>query len=163
MVWHEAWEDIDLDNGLIHVKYNIDRKGKLKPPKTFASIRTIELMPKAMEVIMRQIDITFNKPTLLETVYYKYEKTKIAERHRVFLSRADKPYIRPELTSVPKQWKNWLIAADLTHRPPYHLRHTFASQMLMVGADITWLAGQLGDWGMIQKIYGKWIPNEKSN
>jgi integrase len=158
-----AWEDIDLENGLIHVKYNIDREGKLKPPKTFSSIRTIELMPRAMEVIMRQADITFNKPTILETVYYKYQKTKIVERHRVFLSREDKPYIRPELTSVPKQWQNWLIAANLTHRPPYQLRHTFASQMLMVGADITWLAGQLGhcNWGMIQKIYGKWIPNEK--
>jgi integrase len=158
-----AWEDIDLENATINIKYNIDREGKLKPPKTPASLRVIELLPKAMEVIKRQMSLTFDQPTLIETVYYKHGRTKLVKRHRLFLSRDNQPYKRPELTSAPKQWENWLIAANLEHRPPYQLRHTFASQMLMIGADITWLAGQLGhcDWGMIRKIYGKWIANEK--
>jgi len=33
----------------------------------------------------------------------------------------------------------------------------------MIGADPIWLASQLGhsDWGMIRKVYGKWIPGER--
>lgn len=158
-----AWEDVDLDKETISVKYNIDREGKLKPPKTFASIRTIELLPKAIEVLERQLTKTFELPTHLETAHYKYNKTRLVERHRVFLSRGNKPYKRPELTTAPGQWKNWLLKANLDHRPPYQLRHTFASRMLMVGGDKSWLATQLGHTNtkMLDIIYGKWIPKEK--
>ncbi|GIU31441.1 hypothetical protein L2719_12260 [Shewanella schlegeliana] len=33
----------------------------------------------------------------------------------------------------------------------------------MIGADPSWLAGQMGhsDWGMIRKIYAKWIKAAK--
>ncbi|RTR26816.1 hypothetical protein EKG39_21235 [Shewanella atlantica] len=50
-----------------------------------------------------------------------------------------------------------------THRPAYQLRHTYASQLLMAGAEPSWLANQMGhsDWGMIRKIYAKWISSEK--
>jgi len=67
--------------------------------------------------------------------------------------------MRPELTTAPKQWENWLIKAGIEHRPPYQLRHTYASRMLKSGANHVWLAKQMGhgDWGMIRTIYGKWI------
>jgi integrase len=86
-----AWEYIDLENVTINIKYNIDRKGKLKPPKIPASIRHIELLPKAMEVIKRQIALTLDQPTILETVDYKYGHTKFVKRHRVFLNRENQP------------------------------------------------------------------------
>jgi integrase len=158
-----AWEDLDLVKGILHVRFNIDREGKLKPPKTSASIRKIELMPLALEVLKRQREKTFMLPALIETVHLKYKKTKQIERRRIFLSRGNKPYQQPELTTVPKQWANWLRQAKLIHRPPYQLRHTFASQMLMAAAEPIWLAGQMGhsDWGMIRKIYGKWIAGER--
>ncbi|RZM77112.1 hypothetical protein C3B51_17170 [Pseudoalteromonas rubra] len=43
------------------------------------------------------------------------------------------------------------------------MRHFFASQMLMAGADPAWLAKQLGhkDWGMIRKVYARWVLEEK--
>ncbi|PKH62866.1 hypothetical protein CXF83_09850 [Shewanella sp. Choline-02u-19] len=87
------------------------------------------------------------------------------KRRRVFVSRKNEPYKRPELSTTPKQWKNWLIKAGLAHRPAYQLRHTYASQLLMIGAEPSWLAGQMGhsDWGMIRKIYATWIKAEKPN
>ncbi|MEG3753130.1 tyrosine-type recombinase/integrase [Psychromonas arctica] len=158
-----AWEDIDLKEGIAHVKYNINRQGQLKPPKTKSGIRKIELLPLALDVLKRQRSQTYLIPPLIETVHYKLGKTQQVIRRRVFLSRENKPFKRPELSTVPKQWADWLRQAKLIHREPYQLRHTFASQMLMIGADPIWLAKQLGhtDWGMIRKIYGKWIPNER--
>jgi len=158
-----AWEDIDLDQGLIKVRYNIDRQGRLKSPKTSAGIRIIEAMPKAMTVLIRQRAKTFMLPSITETVHLKFKKTKKIVRRRVFLSRANKPFVRPELNTVQGAWAGWLRQAKLIHRPPYQLRHTFASQMLTAGAEPMWLAKQLGhsDWGMIRKIYGKWIASER--
>ncbi|MCL1058661.1 site-specific integrase [Shewanella gelidimarina] len=158
-----AWEDVDLENLKIHVKYNITRQGNLKPPKTTAGHRVIELLPRALEVLLQQKEETFSVPSRRETIYYKNQKTKVVERKRVFLGRNNEPYKGPELTSTTNYWKNWLIEAGLTHRPAYQLRHTYASQLLMAGAEPLWLAKQMGhsDWGMIRKIYGQWVSNEK--
>ena len=158
-----AWEDIDFEKQIIRVKYNLTRRGNLKPPKTVAGHREIELLPKAMEVLIEQKEQTFSSAARNETIYYKNQKSKTIKRRRVFLSRNNQPYLRPELSTTPKQWENWLIKAELAHRPAYQLRHTYASQLLMVGAELSWLAKQMGhsDWGMIRKIYGKWITAEK--
>ena len=158
-----AWEDIDLVKGIAHVKYNINRKGQLKPPKTSAGIRKIELMPKALEIIDEQRSFTFMHPPINETLHLKHGRKKQIERRRIFLSRDNRPYLRPELTTAPKQWANWLRKAKLIHREPYQLRHFFASQMLMARAEPAWLAKQLGhkDWGMIRTIYARWIEDER--
>ncbi|KZX00108.1 hypothetical protein JL49_13535 [Pseudoalteromonas luteoviolacea] len=158
-----AWEDVDLVKGIAHVKYNINRKGQLKPPKTAAGIRKVELMPSALEVLKEQQEHTFMLPPIVETLHLKHGKTKTVERRRIFLSRDNKPYKRPELTTAPKQWSDWLRKAKLIHREPYQLRHFFASQMLMAKAEPAWLSNQLGhkDWGMIRTIYARWIVNER--
>jgi integrase len=45
------------------------------------------------------------------------------------------------------------------YRCPYQTRHTFASMMLSSGKNPMWVASQMGhaDWGMIRKVYGRWI------
>ncbi len=158
-----AWEDLDLETGILHVKYSINRAGHLKPPKTASSIRTVELMPKALAALKRQREKSYMLPAINEVMHLKYNKTVRVLRRRIFLSRANLPYKRPELACKQGQWAEWLRVAKLIHRPPYQLRHTFASQMLMAGANPVWLAAQMGhsDWGMIRKIYGKWIAEEQ--
>ena len=158
-----AWEDLDLKKGILHVRYNINRKGQLKPPKTSAGIRKMELMPVALNALKRQREYSYMLPPINETVHLKHKRTKQVMRRRIFLSRDKKPYMRPELTTMNHQWADWLRKAKLTHRPAYQLRHTFASQMLMAGAEPIWLAKQMGhsDWGMIRKIYGTWIAEER--
>ncbi|MCF6442067.1 site-specific integrase [Pseudoalteromonas luteoviolacea] len=158
-----AWEDVDLFKGIVHVKYNINRKGELKPPKTAAGIRKVELMPRALKVLKEQQEHTYMLAPINETLHLKHGRKKKIERRRVFLSRENKPFLRPELTTAPKQWAGWLRKAKLIHREPYQLRHFFASQMLMAKAEPAWLAKQLGhkDWGMIRTVYARWIVDER--
>ena len=169
-----AWEDVHLKistckepskqiyKGHINVKYNIDRKGKLKTPKTKAGVRKVDLLPVSVKLLIEQKKISFDLPVLTETVYYINNKTKLVTRRRVFVKKENKPYIRPELTTTPKQWHNWLKEAGISHRPSYQLRHTYASKMIMKGANHMWLARQMGhtDWGMIRVIYATWIEEE---
>ncbi|NVK23843.1 MAG: tyrosine-type recombinase/integrase [Gammaproteobacteria bacterium] len=157
-----SWEDVNFGENYIHVRYNLTRKGNLKLPKTKAGIRKIELLPAAKEVLIEMKEFTFGVAPQIDVIHYKNQKTKELMRRRVFLSRDNKPYRRPELSTVPKQWANWLLEANLNYRPAYQLRHTYASQMLMAGAQPTWLATQMGhsDTSMISKIYGKWIPGQ---
>lgn len=158
-----AWEDIFIDEknltGRIDLKFNLDRKGKLKTPKTRSGKRTVELLPTTVKLLIAQKKRSFSLPAIDEEIHLKHGKTKVVSRRRVFLSREDKPFKRPELTTAPKQWANWLKEAKLVHRPPYQLRHTYASRMLKAEANHVWLAKQMGhaDWGMIRIIYGKWI------
>ncbi len=157
-----SWEDVDLKNKCIYVKYNLDRQGKLKPPKSKCSVRKVELLPAAIHLLEKQKEISFNVSPYNETIHYKNYRTKDVKRHRVFLSRANQPYKRPELTTNREHWRKWLNEADLDYRSAYQLRHTYASQLLRVNADVRWLATQMGhsDWGYLQTIYGKWIKTE---
>jgi integrase len=158
-----AWEDVFIDEkkltGYIKVNFNLNRKGNLKTPKTRAGIRKVELLPTTIRLLTLQKEQSFHLPTINEVIHLKHSKTKIVSRRRVFLSRNNQPFKRPELATAPKQWANWLIEAKITHRPPYQLRHTYASRMLKAEANHLWLAKQMGhaDWGMIRIIYGKWI------
>lgn len=157
-----AWEDVDMEKKQITVKFNLTREGKLKIPKTVSSFRTIELLPAAYKILVEMKNFTSHLPAIEEVINYKNDKTKSVLRRRVFLSRGNQPYKRPELTTAPKQWSKWLRQAKIPHRAAYQLRHTFASQLLTSGCDMAWLASQMGhkNWNMIGKIYGKWIPED---
>jgi integrase len=58
-------------------------------------------------------------------------------------------------------WAHALKRAEVRYRNPYQTRHTYASMMLSAGEHPMWVAQQMGhaDWGMIRRIYGKWIPD----
>ncbi|WP_371185654.1 tyrosine-type recombinase/integrase [Thalassotalea maritima] len=160
-----AWEDIDFDGGIIHVKYNLTRKGKLKVAKTQAGIRKIEMLPIVQGVLLEQFKKTGHAEKRLDVIHYKNHKTKVLNRRRVFLHRDNQPYRRPEVTTKSGQWEIWLKKADIPYRPAYQLRHTYASRLLMANAKPTWLAQQMGhkDWSMISTIYAKWIPAQEPN
>lgn len=160
-----AWEDIDLMAGTISLKYNLNRIGQIKPPKTQAGVRTIELLPEALNVVKRQREITFMQPAREDKIYLLQNKSRVEMRRRVFLSRDNKPYLSPELITTPKLWANLLRKAKLAHREPYQLRHSYASTMLMIGAHPAYIAKQMGhkDWGMIRAIYAKWVDDENPN
>ncbi|MBN4053362.1 tyrosine-type recombinase/integrase [Haliea sp. AH-315-K21] len=51
--------------------------------------------------------------------------------------------------------------AGLKYRNPYQTRHTYASILLSSGKNPLWVAQQMGhkDWGMIRKVYGRWIED----
>jgi integrase len=51
------------------------------------------------------------------------------------------------------------------YRNPYQTRHTYASMMLSAGEHPMWVAQQMGhsDWGMIRKVYGRFLPDADPN
>jgi len=160
-----AWEDIDFHNNCLKVRYSIDRKGTLKPPKTPSSVRTVSLLPDMVKLLKEQMKYSYDEKIIVETAHFKNFRTKQVSRRRVFLSRGKLPFMRPEITTKQNQWNDWIKEAGITYRPPYQLRHTFASQMLILKAELTWLAKQMGhkNWGHIQTVYGKWIEDESPN
>ena len=55
-------------------------------------------------------------------------------------------------------WNAALKALEIRHRSSYHTRHTCITMNIMAGANIFWLAGQVGtSVALIEKTYATWI------
>jgi integrase len=134
------WEDIDLKANKIHVRRSISH-GIEKEPKTKGSIRNIDMHPNAKKALTR-----LNQ-------HHKYSS------YRVFINpKTDSAYKNAE--GIRKYiWIPALKSAGVSYRCPYQTRHTYASIMLSQGKNPMWVAYQMGhsDWGMIRKVYGRWI------
>jgi integrase len=134
------WQDIDLKNGLAHIRKNITH-GKEKEPKTKGSIRKIELQPQARDALN----------TIINSEHYDKFRVFIDPKTQTTYKYADglRKYI----------WKPALNKANVKYRYPYQCRHTFASMMLSNGKNPLWVATQLGHVGliMLNKVYGRWI------
>lgn len=135
------WEDVDFDNDRLYVRIAVVL-GKQKTTKTNSGQRTVELQPQAREALLSQ---------------------------HIFSGRCEKVFLNPRSNSP---WKSdqplrrlvWIPALQnlgIPYRNPYQTRHTFASMMLNRGENPMWVAQQMGhkDWGMIRRVYGRWIPN----
>jgi len=137
------WEDIDLENNRFYVRTAIVRQRE-KTTKTTSGIRTVELQPAAREALDYQREFTkgnyrvFNDPT------------------------TDQPWKGDHIIRK-RVWIPALDQANVDYRNPYQTRHTYASLLLSTGKNPLWVAQQMGhkDWGMIRKIYGRWIPTDK--
>jgi integrase len=136
-------EDVRRDqaDGVISVSAAKVR-GILKETKTAGSTRKITLLPRASVAIDGLLiygDALGFKPLLLNPY-------------------GNRPWI--DDAEYRRVWTKVLALAGVRYRNPYQTRHTYASLMLMAGEPEMWVAAQMGhaDWGMIRKVYGKWIP-----
>lgn len=158
------WSDIDFIEGVIKIrkastqaatrraqekKRAAAREGKeteetpaVEQTKTAAGRRDVKILRPAMEAIAAQKAFTFIKG---EEVF---QNPRTRERWQ-----GDQP-IRKTL------WTHALKRAGVRYRNPYQTRHTYASMMLSASEHPMWVAKQMGhkDWGMIRRIYGRFIP-----
>lgn len=136
------WEDIDFERTVAHIRVNIT-SGKEKAPKTKGSIRTVELHELAYDALL------------------SLKKSKFTDSKRVFIDpRTMKEYKYAD--GLRKYvWMPTLKKLKISYRYPYQCRHTYASMMLSQGKNPMWVAKQMGhaDWGMIRKVYGRWISD----
>lgn len=60
---------------------------------------------------------------------------------------------------IYKRWKEIVTIAGVRFRNPYQTRHSFASNLLMLGANPLYVASQMGhaDTTMVIRTYGKWV------
>jgi integrase len=140
------WGDIDFRAGLARVRRAIVNKN-IKQPKTKAGERDVKLFPPALEALKSQKQFTF-----------------LADGKVFSNPNTNKPW-ETDAQIRRTLWIPALKKAGVIYRTPYQTRHTYASTLLSAGENPLWVAQQMGhkDWGMIRRVYGRWIPDVDSS
>ncbi|PPY26454.1 site-specific integrase [Cronobacter sakazakii] len=136
------WCDIDFIGRTAHVQ-NASVVGVIKGTKTKAGTRKVELNEQAMAVLTSQKTFTFMK----DATIFEDPKT-------------NKPWASADAIRK-KAWVPTLRKAGIRYRNPYQTRHTFATRHISQGANLFWLAGQMGHKGpeMLFRHYGTYLKD----
>jgi integrase len=138
------WEDIDIINNTAHVQ-TASVEGVTKGTKTKAGKRKIELDSEALQALKKQKPFSFFHSPF------------------IFLDpKMNKPWANAEAIRK-KAWIPTLKKAGVRYRNTYQTRHTFATMHISRGANLFWLAQQMGHRGpeMLFRHYGSYL-NEYS-
>lgn len=120
------WQDVDLDAGVIQVRWQLSRTGERIAPKTKQAIRDVVLMP-ALARMLREHKLASPWSRDSDPVFASAKGTPIG--YRALARRALEPA---------------LAKAGLAHLRWHDLRHTLVSMLIHQGESITWIAGQAG-------------------
>lgn len=140
------WRDIDFIGKTAHVQ-NASVVGVIKGTKTKAGTRKVELNDQAMAALASQKTFTFMK----DATIFEDPKT-------------NKPWASADAIRK-KAWVPTLRKAGIRYRNPYQTRHTFATRHISQGANLFWLAGQMGHKGpeMLFRHYGSYLKEYDGN
>lgn len=140
------WNDIDFERKKIDIERTRIRslkKGEIQngEVKTASSKRIVDLLILGEEALLRQKELTF-----------KYEY--------IFINQSKRPFYSHDIIGL--NFRKILKKSEIKERPIYNLRHTFASQLISKGADITWVSKMLGhkDITITLKVYTKFIKED---
>ncbi|MER5006806.1 Arm DNA-binding domain-containing protein [Atlantibacter hermannii] len=134
------WPDIDFVENTAHVQA-ASVVGVLKGTKTKAGTRKVELNGEALAALQAQKQFTFMKSDFI------FSDPKTGE-----------PWASADAIRK-KAWVPTLKKAGVRYRNPYQTRHTFATLHISQGANLFWLAGQMGHKGpeMLFRHYGSYL------
>ena len=138
------WADIDFKRKVANIHRakvcNVE-----KGTKTKSGVRSLILLPKALEALENQMAYTKNN----EYVFHNHNTGKEWANSN----------------KVSDAWRKLLSTLDIRYRNCYQMRHTFASTLLSNGENAWWVATQMGhvDVEMIFKRYGRWLPKNEEN
>lgn len=134
------WIDIDFDHSIAHVQ-QAKVVGVLKGTKTKAGNRIVDLDSIAISTLLDQKEFTFNKG---DFVFYDPKKCQPWQNADAIRKKA---------------WIATLAKANIRYRNPYQTRHTFATMHISKGANLFWLAKQMGHKGpeMLFRHYGSYL------
>lgn len=137
------WGDVDWLHSTVRVRRAIVRGQERGGTKTESGVRDVKLLPMALAALQAQKQHTFMAG---EWIFHN-------PRHGAH-------WTGPKALSKGP-WAVVLRKAKVRYRNLYQTRHSYASMLLTAGEDPMWVAQQMGhkDWGMLRKIYGRWIPS----
>ena len=149
------WENVDLENGILSVKYNLKRipGGGLTvgKPKTESSIRSIKLGEDTITVLK--------------------EHKRYLEQEAINDYWHDEGFVFPssvgtaiDPSNLLKQFRELLEIAELPRIRFHDLRHTAASLMLNNGVDVLVASQRLGHAhpSITLDVYGHLMPSMQS-
>jgi integrase len=135
-----CWSRVDFIGCTIRIdRVIVDASpNKFQPPKSQASLRTVDLVGPAMQCLLAYKEYTF-----LRMPAPKKFPVKPSEADIVFVNpNTGNPW--SSTNSIRDQWVDVLRKAGVRYRVPYQTRHTYASTMLQVGEDLEYVAEQMG-------------------
>ena len=124
---------------------------------------------------MKEISAEETKENIVKKLYQRTSTLEALEEYGKTIKENFKSSIATEHTLrtpfenllnaiKPKEIKivHEAVKEEFEDRPLYNLRHTFASQLISKGADITWVSKMLGhkDVAITLKIYTKFIQED---
>lgn len=144
------WPKVDW----IHSKIRIDIalvEHQEKGPKTDAGVRDVDLTPAALAALTRQKARTFLAGGRIWRVPFPLAGGP---------NRGDQGAWESDAQVRRVSWYPLLKRSGVRHRNMYQVRHTFASTHASRGANLFWLAAQMGHETieMIIRHYARWIP-----
>tara|TARA_R110001592_G_scaffold363400_1_gene688177 strand:- start:40349 stop:41515 length:1167 start_codon:yes stop_codon:yes gene_type:complete len=158
-----GWDDVDLDNAHALLQRAIVA-GQYKATKTKRSKRKIDLLKPALEALRSQYQITGHLAPITIDVLQRDNRTTRKEQFRpVFINtRTGSPYTDIQLYRQGF-WVRHLAKAEVRFRGPVNCRHTFASQALTAGLDLSWIMDQMGHTSeaMLRRKYSKYIREDE--
>lgn len=136
------WIDIDVDNKIAYINH-AKVVGVIKGTKTKAGTREVELDEVAISAITNQKEFSFGKSDF------------------VFLDPKTKQPWKDADAIRKKAWVPTINKANVRYRNPYQTRHTFATMHISKGANLFWLAKQMGHKGpeMLFRVYGSYLKD----
>lgn len=139
------WSDVDFDKEIILINKTQTIKQIIKPPKTKAGVRKLEMTPLAKDALLRQFKLTGND-----------------NDKRVFKTPTGKFWYNPD--QFGRYWRTYLSKANIKYRNPYQMRHTFISMMLQFGNSPVIIYPMVGheNTEMIYKRYARFIKQEEN-
>lgn len=122
-------------------KPNLRRAGQSGIPKAAGSLRDIDMLPPVRQALLDQKALSW----LLGGF--------------VFLDARQQP-VHQELFRQ-KVWEPVLGRAGVRYRPPYQMRHSFATLAISAGENVNWVARMPGHKSPVMTLekYNRFLPN----
>lgn len=151
--------EIKVKKQLIRIKKFKNKKCvgyelKLVPPKTSNSIRDIPLPNATVDII--------SKYKLLQENNWSQSCKPLTDDTLLFSTNEGKPL---DASNLLKQWKSFLRKNGIEYKKWHSLRHSYASLLFQMGADIKTVQELLGhaDVNTTAQIYVHVFPETKKN
>lgn len=159
-----AWEDVNFDNRVIHIRRSTYDDRGLKTTKTDKE-RFVDLMPPAIEALKAQRHLSYLYPAKEHKVElpgksYRTEKLRFVFNPKSVRKQKCSDYDYYGKRALGRIWRDLCDRAEVRYRNQYQLRHTYASWMIThANVNMSYLAQQMGhaDMTMVAKVYGKWL------